>query len=1016
MDVQAEKFLVHPTGYGPPATRLLHQQVRTAKGGDPLAPITVIVPSNYAAVSTRRALAGRPGGVANVTFLTLFRLAERLGAASLAAAGRRPVSTPVLAQAVRAILASEPGVFAPVAGHPATELALVAATQELAGLSDSALDAVAACSARAENVVRVARQMWTALRPAWYDEHDLVRAATAAVSEDATVGPVIVHLLQDLSPAAAELLRTLARHHAVLVNVGITGDASADQHVLDAHARAGITVDNGAPPQPMASAIVSVSDPDEEVRTAVRQVTEWAREGVRLGRMALLYGTAEPYVRLLHEHLEAAGVPHNGAPVRDIGDMLYGRTVRSLLVLSDRGFRRSDVLAVVTGAPIRKGDGLAPGRAWERISRIARVVGGGDWASRLAVFAEDQRVRAVEADNDEQDRLAEHLRRDAGRAEDLAGFVSDLQNHLSALDATGSWAALVDATHALMSRYLGEERHRWRWPREEQEAADRVEEVLDRLAGLDAVEGPTPSTEVFRRTLDGELERSMHRVGHLGDGVLVGPVSMATGLDLDRLIVLGMAEGAYPPRRLEDSLLPDDERRAADGELALRVERANDDHRQLLAAMAAADHTTLSFPRGDLRRQGDRPASRWLLSDAAHLSGRDSLFTRDLQSLKVDWLREVPSYAAGLAQLHFPATAQELRLSAMLRDPAPVIATDLVLGAGVDLARSRRSNEFTRFDGNLAGLDLPDLTSTGLTSATRMESWAVCPHAFLMQYLLDVEVVEDPERKLEINPLDKGSLIHEILERFVTEQIAAGRSGPWSGAEHERLLEIAEEIFVRYAERGVTGRSMFWRRDRARILADLDRFATLDDGRPLATELQFDSVAYPLPDGRSVRFRGSIDRVDDAGPGWARVIDYKTGSTRQYSGLSVEDPHQRGTHLQLAVYATAVQQLLERPHVQSRYWFVTDKGNFEGIGYPVTPDIQAAVGQALGDIVDGIRSGIFPSRPPVDPAYLWVDCWYCAPDGLSTAEARRDWERKRSDLRLARYLQLAEPEAADASP
>ena len=52
-----------------------------------------------------------------------------------------------------------------------------------------------------------------------------------------------------------------------------------------------------------------------------------------------------------------------------------------------------------------------------------------------------------------------------------------------------------------------------------------------------------------------------------------------------------------------------------------------------------------------------------------------------------------------------------------------------------------------------------------------------------MQYLLGVEVVEDPERKLEMDPLDKGSLIHEILERFIAEQIAAGRSGPWTGPE-----------------------------------------------------------------------------------------------------------------------------------------------------------------------------------------------------------------------------------------
>ncbi len=669
MAAKAENFVVQSTAYGRPAVDLLAEQVQTVKGGDPLASVTVVVPSNYAAVSSRRALAGRPGGVANVTFLTLFRLAERLGAPSLAAAGRRPVSTPVLAQAIRAILASDPGMFAPVADHPATELALVASTRELAGLSDAALDSVAACSARAADVVQVARLVRSNLAPAWYDEHDLVRAATTAVQEEARLGPVIVHLLQDLFPAGAELLRTLARHQPVLVNVGLTGDAAADQHVLVAHARAGITVESGGVQRPSALAIVSVSDPDEEVRTAVRQVMEWARDGVRLGRMALLYGTPEPYARLLQEHLDAAGITHNGLPVRAIGDLLYGRTVRSLLALPDRGYRRSDVMAVVTAAPMRHGDGLVPGRAWERISRAAGVVEGGDWAPRLAVFAADQRVRAVEADDDEQDRLADHLRRDADRADELAGFVGDLQSDLSSVATAGSWAAMVDATRALVTSYLGGEPHRWRWPEEEQQAADRVDEALDRLAGLDSVSGPTPSIEVFRRTLDDELETSLRRVGRLGEGVLLGHVSMAVGLNVDRLGMLGMAEDTFPPRRLEDSLLPDVERRVAGGELALRAERVDDDHRQLLAAIAAADQTTLFFPRGDLRRQGDRSASRWLLEDAARLSGRETMFTGELARTEGAWLRQVPSYAAGLGRLAFPATAQELRLATMLPRP-----------------------------------------------------------------------------------------------------------------------------------------------------------------------------------------------------------------------------------------------------------------------------------------------------------------------------------------------------------
>ena len=1006
-------FEVHTTPYGRPAVDLLAEEVEAAKKGDRLAPVTVIVPSNYAAVSTRRALAARPEGLANVSFLTLFRLAERLGAATLAGAGRRPVSAPVLAQAVRSVLAAAPGVFDPVADHPATELALVAAARELGGLTDGALNAVGACNQRTADVVRVARTVRTQLAPSWYDEHDLLEAAAGAVRAGATVGPVVVHLLQQLSPAAGELLQALGERQSVAVNVGVTGDTDADRHALEAHAHAGISPDAATAPRPVCSAVISVSDPDEEVRNAIRLVTDWMRAGVRLGRIALLYGAANPYARLLHEHMEAAGLPYQGAPVRGIGDMLLGRTLRALLALPDRRFRRSDVLAVLTGAPLHDGGSLAPSRAWERISRAAGVVDGEDWDRRLAVFAADERRRADEAERDGQDSRAEHLRRDADRAEQLAAFVGRLRYDSESLASAGSWADMAQAAHGLIGRYLGGERQRWRWPEEEQQAAERVEEILDRLAALDEVGGPPPTVEVFRRTLDGELEVSLPRLGHFGDGVLIGPVAMGIGIELDRIAVLGLAEGAFPPRRLEDSLLHDDERRAAAGELALRADRVHDDHRHLLVAVAAAAETTLFFPRGDLRRQGDRSASRWLLADAARLADRDAVFTADLSGLDADWFRHVPSYAAGLARLTFPATAQDVRLAAMLRDPNRVIDADRVLAIGVDLAHSRRSAEFTRFDGNLAGLNLPDYTAGAVTSPTRLQAWAECPHAFLLEYLLGVEVVEDVERRLEMDPLDKGSLIHEILDRFVVEQIAAGRSGPWSGTERTRLLEIAEDVFADYGERGATGRAMFWRRDRARILADLEQFAVLDDGHPVCTEFGFTDVEYPLAGGRAVRLRGSIDRVDDTGPGSARVTDYKTGSTRRYDGLDADDPHQGGSHLQLAMYGLAVQQRLDRPEVDTRYWFVSEKGKFARIGYLLSPDIQSVVGEAVATIVDGIRSGNFALRPSSDPSFMWVDCWYCAPDGLSTAEARRDWERKRSDPALADYVRLVEPEALD---
>ena len=202
------------TAYGRPAVAALHAQIVAAKQDEPLTPVTVVVPTNSVGVATRRLLASgefgpitsRGVGVVGVTFLTVYRLAELLAAPTLAAAGRRPVSTPVVAAAVRAALAETPGLFAPVADHPATEEALAVVHRELSDLDEAELDVLARQSARAREVVRIHRAVRAQLGVSWYAEHDLMAAATAIVEQGvarSASSAVVTYLPQRLTPPAS---------------------------------------------------------------------------------------------------------------------------------------------------------------------------------------------------------------------------------------------------------------------------------------------------------------------------------------------------------------------------------------------------------------------------------------------------------------------------------------------------------------------------------------------------------------------------------------------------------------------------------------------------------------------------------------------------------------------------------------------------------------------------------------------------------------------------------------------
>ncbi len=164
-------------------------------------------------------------------------------------------------------------------------------------------------------------------------------------------------------------------------------------------------------------------------------------------------------------------------------------------------------------------------------------------------------------------------------------------------------------------------------------------------------------------------------------------------------------------------------------------------------------------------------------------------------------------------------------------------------------------------------------------------------------------------------------------------------------------------------------------------------------------------------DGKAVRVRGMIDRLDKREDGALRVIDYKTGSGR----LSVRELDE-GRRIQLPLYALAAQDALELGAVvEGFYWAILagkrsslrlsnyrspeDEGGVgpgaaEGAGRVGRGVSQGAGGvgpdaaydtarRHVSRIVDGVSSGHFEPVPPPGgcpsycPAAAW--CWRYQP-------------------------------------
>ncbi|MFL5290291.1 MAG: PD-(D/E)XK nuclease family protein [Myxococcales bacterium] len=814
-------------------------------------------------------------------------------------------------------------------------------------------------------------------------------------------------------------------------------------------------------------AVFSAPGEGRECVEIARRILQEAARGVRFDRMAILLRAPLPYRPLLEEALRRAGIPAwfaRGVLQPDPA----GRAFLSLLAcaaegLSARRFAEylslgevplatdegtpppappsgerwvppDDELVALLGqaeepqgaqgsedeplaapdAPVQAGTLRAPWR-WEDLLVEAAVIGGRDrWERRLLGLRHELELKLADLTGAREEAAIDRVRRDLGDLESLHRFALPLLDELASLPRAAPWGEWLDRLSALASRAL-------RRP-------DRVQALLAELSPMAPV-GPVGIGEVqlvlARRLAEVAVPPAGHRYGR----VFVAPVALARGLSFDVVFVPGLAERLFPQKVLPDPLLRDPDRQALGRGLTTNEDRAAAERLALcIAAGSAAKKIHLSYPRLDLQQARPRVPSFYALEVLRAAEGRLPGFAdlarraEEVGDARIGW----PAPRAPADSID-DAEYDLALLDGLLHSPEGEAkgAMRYLLAVNPALARSLRVRGrrwrklWTRADGlvdpspaALAAL-ASHAPSARSFSPTALQHYAACPYRFLLQAIHRLEPREEPQALEEIDPLTRGSLIHETQFELLAGLRDAGLL-PVTASNLEdartRLEQALEKVAQRYRDDLAPAIERVWEDGIASIRADLRewllRVSQEPSWEPWRFELSFglperrhrdpESTLDPVVLDEGFRIRGSIDLVERSPDGALRATDYKTGKVRAAPGMVIGG----GRTLQPALYALALEKLFPGARVQEgRLYYSSFTGDFTAVEVPLDRITRDSVKELARTLGEAVQQGFLPAAPAER------ECTYCDYLAVCGSSVERQTERKPRD-RIASLVKL----------
>lgn len=670
------------------------------------------------------------------------------------------------------------------------------------------------------------------------------------------------------------------------------------------------------------------------------------------------------------------------------------------------------------GAPVARGTLRAP-RRWERLIVEASVVDRLQrWRRRLDGLVEQKKVelRALRAEEDGSEAKAERIEREIEDLGHLKRYALPLLEELDRLPAEADWVAWLDGLSALASRSL--------------RAPERVLQLLTELASLGPV-GPVDLDEVIRVLSEHLLELARLPEGTRHGKLFVGDTGAVRGRSFEVVFVPGLAEHLFPRQIREDPVLLDADRRRLSPRLPTNDDRIAEERLALrLAAGAASRTAVLSYPRMDADLSRPRVPSFYALEALRAAEGTLPLFEELARRADAVTEARIGWPAPRRAERAIDAAEYDLAVLDAIQGRAAedrTGAAHYLLAANPHLGRALRARAYrwgvrawTRADGLVkpgeAAREALEAYRLGAraTSATALQNYAVCPYKYFLSAVHRLEPRERPEALETLDPLQKGSLIHDIqfacLSRLRDAGLLPVRPARLEEA-RAHLDEAVDRIAGEYRERLAPAIGRVWEKGIESIRADLRRWLSraAEDGSgfvPWRFELGFGipwrdpqdpaSTTEPVElEELGIRLRGAIDLVERReADGALRITDHKTGRARVEEGAVVDG----GEALQPVLYPLAAERLFPETEVVSgRLYYCTSTGEYRTHEVPLDETARKAMKRVV-ELVRGATDAAFLPALPQDGACRWCDyAPVCGP-----LEERRT--RRKPDVSSVRTL------------